>query len=168
MPSAVQSQHTFGARKAIVTEHPNCRRRTIQIAGYVGLSTRCTLGRRMRSQADEGRPVCLDDRALGPLYGSEREFCTRCAGRKGEPYRGPRRAERAERTESTSQGLHLSRDIKGGNPWLVKLAGVAAAAAAQGRTILCDFFVPSCLRAFVPSWLGFWIAIRLRTRICTR
>jgi len=38
---------------------------------------------------------------LGPLYGSKREFCTRCE----DPYSGPRRAERAKKRLATSQGL---------------------------------------------------------------
>ena len=36
-----------------------------------------------------------------------------------EPYSGPRRAERARKRQSTSQGLRVSWGIKGGSPWLV-------------------------------------------------
>jgi hypothetical protein len=51
-----------------------------------------------------GRPPLTParpSRKIGPLYGSKREFRTRCK----EPYSGPRRAERAKQILPTSQGL---------------------------------------------------------------
>ena len=48
--------------------------------------------------------------ALGPLYGSKREFCTRC----GEPYSGPRRAERAKKILANQpRAFTFSLTIKG-------------------------------------------------------
>ena len=44
---------------------------------------------------------------------------------EGTPYSGPRRAQRAKRTESTSQGFGTSWDIKGESPWLVGCSSVS-------------------------------------------
>jgi hypothetical protein len=55
---------------------------------------------------------------IRPLYGSKREFRTRCK----EPYSGPRRAERAKQIQPTSQGLvPANNGISRASPWLVPL-----------------------------------------------
>jgi mRNA interferase MazF len=58
---------------------------------------------------------------LDPLdrYTAPNENSVPVAAIGREPYSGPRRAGRAKRTQSTSQGLRVSWDIKGGSPWVV-------------------------------------------------
>ena len=54
---------------------------------------------------------------------------------EGTPYSGPRRAQRAKRTESTSQGFGTSWDIKGESPWLVRSGLERQPAREAGRPI---------------------------------
>ena len=77
-------------------------------------------------------------------YTAPNENSVPAAAVGGEPYSGPRRAERAKRRQSTSQGLRVSWDIKGGCPWLVAavtlVLTLAAPAAAQNEAALRAFF----------------------------